>query len=164
MALLADGSIVQWGKGMRLYPVPAKAKNIVAISAGSDHALALRNDGKVLTWDANRYGQLDIPTDIGTVVAISAGLQYSLVLTSKAKVIGWGTNTYGQLKVPANLTDVVGIAAGHANSAVALNSGREVTFGANAFGALASRTPTKSARSALGRLESTLTPSALRTP
>ena len=142
MALLADGTVVQWGKAMRAYPVPAQVYNIIAISAGVDHALALRSDGKVLAWGANQYGQINVPADLTNAVSIAAGLQYSLVLTSDAKVIGWGTNTYGVRKIPALLQNIVRISAGYANSAIVLNSGNVVTLGAKEFGSLTTRTPT----------------------
>ena len=34
LALLGDGTVKQWGKAMCLYPVPAAAYEIIAISAG----------------------------------------------------------------------------------------------------------------------------------
>ena len=83
--------------------------NITAISAGSGHSLALRNDGTVWAWGSNFNGQLgigvaggyrSIPVQVqglGNIIAISAGTGHSLALRNDGTVWAWGGNRYGQL-------------------------------------------------------------------
>jgi alpha-tubulin suppressor-like RCC1 family protein len=86
---------------------------ITAISAGKDHSLFLRSDGKVYACGYNLYGQLGNGTDadqntpiaisttnIGTslpITAIAAGWSHSLFLRSDGKVFACGRNNFGQL-------------------------------------------------------------------
>lgn len=83
--------------------------NIVAISSGQAHGLALDRDGAVWAW--GRAAQLGNPaqtTNTGTAVKvelpsgvrvaqISAGRTHSLVLTEDGDVYSWGANASGQL-------------------------------------------------------------------
>ena len=39
---------------------PSEAKKINAIAAGSEHSMALADDGTVYTWGNNTYGQLGV--------------------------------------------------------------------------------------------------------
>jgi len=70
------------GSGLNLGQVtpPPGLSNVVAISAGVNHSLALKNDGTVVAWGNNYYGQISVPGDLTNVVAISAGSYHSLAL------------------------------------------------------------------------------------
>jgi alpha-tubulin suppressor-like RCC1 family protein len=83
--------------------------------------LALLNDGQVMAWGINRFGQLGDGTSSGpdtcdgypcsttpvpvelnlssglTVTAIAAGSGHSLALLSNGRVMAWGENDSGQL-------------------------------------------------------------------
>jgi len=121
LALLNDGKVVAWGsnsegqlgvgsKGGQLEtPLEVKGlSGVTAISAGSSESLALLEDGKVMAWGKNQFGQLgdgktedsDEPVEVkglSEVVAISAGLGYSLALLKDGKVMAWGGNETGEL-------------------------------------------------------------------
>jgi hypothetical protein len=84
----------------------------MAISAGGAHSLALKNDGTVVGWGYNAYGQASPPGGLQGVVAVSAGEEHSIALKSDGTVVGWGHNQYGQATVPAGLSNVTTIAAG----------------------------------------------------
>ena len=58
--------------------IPEYLNNIVAVSAGYEHALALSEDGEVFAWGNNDYGACDIPEDLNNIVAVSADNIYSL--------------------------------------------------------------------------------------
>ena len=110
------------------------SREIVAISAGDEHALALANDGTVWSWGKNTYGQLGNGTTTTTlrpiqveslsgIIAISAGEAHSLALCEDGTVWAWGDNASGQLgdgtittrTQPVqvlNLTDVIAVSAG----------------------------------------------------
>src|SRR5439155_2827840 len=92
--------------------VPAGLKNVIAISAGGFHSLALKRDGTVWAWGDNGVGQTDVPVDLTNAIAISAGNAFSLALRKDGTVVGWGWNNANQISVPAGLSNVVAISAG----------------------------------------------------
>ena len=57
--------------------------NIIAISAGRDHNLALKSDGTVVAWGQNNYGQTD-SQNFDDVVQIDAGWNFNLALRADA--------------------------------------------------------------------------------
>ena len=104
--------------------------DIIAISGGGDHSLALRSDGTVWAWGDNHSGQLGDGTkedkrtpvqvkDLSNVTAIFAGYVHNLALKSDGTVWAWGYNGYGQLgdgtttyrSTPVQVRDISGIIA-----------------------------------------------------
>jgi alpha-tubulin suppressor-like RCC1 family protein len=85
-------------------------KNIIAISTGADHSLALSSEGKVYAAGDNYQGQLGLGdnTDRNTftevtglndknIIAISTNADHSLALSGSGKVYATGDNGDGQL-------------------------------------------------------------------
>lgn len=84
---------------------------IVSVSAGSRHSLALSADGHVYSWGWGRVGQLGHgecvnayqPRRIAAlsrpVRAVSAGGMHSACITVDHHCYTWGSNTYGQLGI-----------------------------------------------------------------
>jgi alpha-tubulin suppressor-like RCC1 family protein len=105
--------IVAWGHaaGGRIDP-PAEVRNVIDISAGGGHSLALKDDGTVLAWGANEDGQASPPEVYQDAVAVEAGALHSLVLRRDGTVSAWGNNFAGQTAVPEGLSGVVAISAG----------------------------------------------------
>lgn len=129
LALCSDGSVYSWGRNtsgqlgdgttsQRNRPVAVSAsgilsgKTVIAISAGSNHSLALCSDGILVAWGWNANGELgngggsDSPVPVvvsggaltgKTVVAIAAGANHSLALCSDGTLVAWGINNNGQL-------------------------------------------------------------------
>jgi alpha-tubulin suppressor-like RCC1 family protein len=131
LALRADGTVWAWGADfggplgdggtsvesavpvqMMDFTQPAglvPLTNVVAISAGGDHSLALRADGIVWSCGNNLHGQTGLGTGlidthaarpvpgIDDVIAISSGAAYNMALKSDGTVWAWGWNTNGQL-------------------------------------------------------------------
>jgi alpha-tubulin suppressor-like RCC1 family protein len=132
MALKNDGTVYSWGRNnynqlgdntttTRTSPVQVLGvggsgylTNITAVSAGSQHSMALKNDGTVYAWGRNNSGQLgnNTTTNRGTatqvfgvsgdgfltdILKISIGDSYSMVLKNDGTVYAWGNNSYSQL-------------------------------------------------------------------
>jgi len=103
-------------------PVPVSGLGEVReVSAGGGHTLALLDDGTVMVWGRNRWGDLGTgsssgpegcsggnvtsgcartPIPVGEltgVVQVSAGDGFSLALLREGTVMAWGRNGVGQL-------------------------------------------------------------------
>ncbi len=120
-------AVIEWGYAP-LTPLTG-LKDIVAIADGETHTVALRSNGKVVSWGNDSYGQTDVPTNLNSVVAISAGFVHSLALKSDGTVVAWGNNGSGQSAPPANLVDVAAIAAGDYHSLALTRHGTVVGWG-----------------------------------
>ena len=70
--------------------IPAAATGVVAIAAGWGHSLALRNDGTIVSWGDDTYGQCDVPAAATNIIAIAAGWYDSLALRSDGSLFAWG--------------------------------------------------------------------------
>ena len=55
------------------------------ITAGGNHNLALEDDGSVVGWGDNGYGQMDVPLG-DYFVSIAAGYDYNLALRNEPRV------------------------------------------------------------------------------
>ena len=63
------------------------------------------DNGSVVGWGYNDYGQINIPQSAQSgVTAIAAGGYHSLALKSDGSVVGWGRNEYGQINIPQGLS------------------------------------------------------------
>ena len=89
--------------------------DIVQISAGYVHSMALKKDGTVLAWGRNDGGQLGnsntknqlLPVQVKggasgseyltDVVQVTAGNWHSMALKANGTVYAWGWGQYGQL-------------------------------------------------------------------
>ncbi|MGE5379947.1 MAG: S-layer homology domain-containing protein [Methylocystaceae bacterium] len=111
----------------------AAGNQLVQISAGYFHALALKNDGTVVAWGSGTNGQTNVPDGLNGVVAVSAGGYHSLALKNDGTVAAWGWNNYGQTDVPAGLSGVIAISAGGYHSLALKNDGTIVAWGRNEF-------------------------------
>ena len=125
------GTIVGWGATNTL---PAGLSNVIAISAGGDHDLALKNDGTVVAWGQNGFGQSTVPAGLEGVIAVASGGDHSVVLKADGTVVAWGWNIEGQTNVPAGLSNVVAIAASGLRSVALKSDGTVVAWGWNLLG------------------------------
>lgn len=131
--------------------------DVVDMSLGLNHTIALKADGTVVSFGSNSSGELGIGVTGGNrtspvlvnglsnVVAISTKSDFNLALKGDGTVVSWGSNLSGELgngtTIKANtptlipgLTNIVAISAG-ANHSLALRSdGRVLAWGGNASG------------------------------
>jgi alpha-tubulin suppressor-like RCC1 family protein len=149
LALKADGQIVGWGNNtFGEITIPAGLTGVVAVDAGgvtvseavttdtqflgyrndyySSFSLALKNDGSVVGWGSNDYGQITIPAGLTGVIKIAAGRRHALALKSDGTVVEWGGS---EVAVPIGLSDVVDIAAGDNRSLALQSDGSIVAWG-----------------------------------
>jgi alpha-tubulin suppressor-like RCC1 family protein len=122
LALLSDGTVMAWGdNGLRgltgqgrpdrsshTVPVPIPGiSDVIAISAGNFHSLALLKDGTIRAWGWNAHGQLGdsttedrpIPVPVfglADVAAVAAGDRFSLALRANGRPTAWGASEHGQ--------------------------------------------------------------------
>ncbi len=130
IALMQDGTLRAWGtrasgrvgdglsnkrwgesSAPALTPVVVPgADGIVQVSIGASHVLALRNDGRVLSWGSNKYGQLgrqpvqeaalDTPAlveGIDDAVHVSAGdFMVSMAVRRDGSLWVWGSRNMAQ--------------------------------------------------------------------
>jgi len=142
LALLSDGTVAAWGgnshgqlgdgtkkpnweQGLAhvlvkeevpvTHEVGGVLGHVKQVAAANEHAMALLEDGTVLTWGNDEYGQLGNGTqgferqinvnerlpkavpNLPQVTAIAAGGGSDYALTSAGSVMAWGNNTEDQL-------------------------------------------------------------------
>ena len=141
-AMPAGRLIALGDAGTMAFPAAGETAVAVALAAAQDEfGLALRADGTVRAWGANRFGQTNVPAGLGGVIAIAAGQgnrsAHALALRSDGTVVGWGDNTFQQANPPDGLREVVAIAAGELHSLALTRAGRVVAWGNPGRGAIA---------------------------
>ena len=132
LALCTDGTLAAWGRnssgqlgnGVTLSSGGSQAvlvdtsgalvgKRVIAVAAGGFHSLALCEDGTLVAWGSNAFGQLgnnatinsNVPVRVDltgvlagkTVTAIAAGGNHSLALCADGTLAAWGYNNDGEL-------------------------------------------------------------------
>jgi len=127
------GTVVSWGSDVAgKTNIPAGLNDVIAVAAGLDHGLALRENGTVVAWGDNGSGQIDVPPFLSDVVAVSSGWSFSMALRADGTVVTWG---YPSTVVPLGLSNVVAIAAGGSQFCLALRADRTVVaWGYNGSG------------------------------
>lgn len=127
---LSVQGVVAWGwSSYEILNAPSTVTNVVALSAGKIHNLALRADGTVVAWGSNIGGACDVPPGLNDVVAIAAGNGFSLALKSNGTVVGWGSNAEGDLDIPIGLNDAVAISTLQGSSFAIRADGTVVGWG-----------------------------------
>lgn len=95
-------------KTIRSKQAPAKVeslKNIISLTAGAYHLLALDKNGNVWGWGQSGFGETGCPgfyvatpcIALKNATQIAAGEYYSIALDHSGQVWTWGHNFYGQL-------------------------------------------------------------------
>ncbi|MBT3274423.1 MAG: hypothetical protein HN368_14795 [Spirochaetales bacterium] len=137
--------------------------DIIAVAAGNDHSMALKNDGTVWTWGSNGSGQLGNPTYavdstlpvqvvglggagfLTGVVSIAAEYYQSFALRNDGTVVAWGYNVDDQLGdgTGANsafpiqvFTDAAAISSGSFHTLALKNDGTVWAWGEDSYGEL----------------------------
>lgn len=131
-----QSSVMAWGDNSGGQTnAPGNLTDIVAISGGDYHSLALRHDGTLIAWGYNGDGQATAPTNALRFVAIASGAAHNLAIKENGAPVAWGRNDYGQINIPSTATNnVLALAAGDAHSLALMGSGTVVAWGDNSYG------------------------------
>lgn len=177
VALSQDGTVHTWGSnqhgqigrgasgGSQTTPFQVPGiSDVVAVTTGHYHSLALRSDGSVWGWGYNGLGQLGDGSNSNRAapvrvlgshifVKIAAGRDMSYAIRSDGTLWAWGLNTDGQLgdgtttnrTSPVRvgtLTNVVDVAGGRDHGLAVLSDGSLWAWGWNQYGQLGDGTTT----------------------
>ena len=110
----------------------------MAIAAGASNSVALKNDGTVVAWGDNSYGECNVPPGLSNVVALASGggsAVHFVVVKADGTLAVWGSYLGKQSDVPPGMTNAVAAADG-AYHALALISSRPLSLRAPVSSAL----------------------------
>ena len=134
---LEPGSVLAWGRNSNgSTDVPGGLKGVVALTAGSSHTLALRNDGTVVSWGLGAISPVTPQLMLTDVVAISACWNQSIALKRDGTVVTWDVLGYHQTQVPDEARDVKSVASGQHHVLALKRDGSVVAWGDNNYGQL----------------------------
>lgn len=178
LALMNDGTVMAWGRNdvgqlgigtttgpetcMSELPcsrTPVQVKGlsgVKAIATGYDHSLALLNNGTVVAWGRNHWGELGTgatgtkvcgdgwlcnptPTSIAGlngVTEVATGHSQSLALLGDGTVKAWGINGADTPVSVNGLSGVTAIASGWLHNLALLDDGTVMAWGYNSNGQL----------------------------
>lgn len=145
VALKADGSMVAWGYNEHgECNVPA-GNDYSRVFAGGYHiedmfefryyecnSIALKNNGEVVTWGDNTYGQLNLPQG-NDFVKVESGYGSNVVLRADSTLVAWGSNDYGECNVPSG-HDYLDFGAGYAYGIALKADGSIIRWGSSGNG------------------------------
>lgn len=173
-AITTGGAVACWGDNydgqlgnlgttdpdpFTLFAIDGLGSGVLDVSAGDDHACALRTDGSVRCWGRNGQGQLGdgsstdrfppVPVaGLGGVAQVGAGGSHSCARTDAGGVQCWGNNGSGQLgdnepwfrstpiAVPGLDSGVTALSTGAFHNCAVAAGGAVKCWGANASGQL----------------------------
>jgi hypothetical protein len=100
-ALRSDGDIDFLYNIIRLPPL-LPGLRYVEVAAGGAHMMARRNDGTIVTWGDNTYGQNNVPLlPLGvSYVGLDGGSYHTVARRSDGTLAAWGDNRWSQLRLP----------------------------------------------------------------
>ena len=115
------------------FPRAFAAISCVFVFVGID-ATAIAQEGIVVGWGSNTYGESIAPTDLGQCTQIAAGSYHTAVIQLVGNVKAWGYNSHGQTDVPTGLGACTQIAAGERHTVALQQSGIVRAWGYNDYG------------------------------
>jgi hypothetical protein len=102
------------------------------VAGGGGQSLALLNNGTVIAWGQNSYGQGSVPTNLAGVTMIASGWYHNVALLTNGNLTAWGLNAaglYNLTTIPADATNVAVISAQALHSLALRSNGTVVAWG-----------------------------------
>ena len=138
VGLSNDGKVYVWGiggigaTGIDLKQIPEEVKNakIAYVAAGTDHIIAIGEDGKFYGWGSNRFAQYDVndvilnnpnlepvpdavrngELDVAHIKKVTCGFQASAILMDDGTLYIWGNKqAYANMDRLIGRTDIVDV-------------------------------------------------------
>ena len=94
-AILTDGSVRVWGSEIEaVYEVPDSiGNNATSIVGGLGHFTVLLNNGTVVSWGDDFYGQGSAPS-LSNIVAIYSGFHHNYAVDASGNIHTWGLSGF----------------------------------------------------------------------
>ncbi|KAJ8973609.1 hypothetical protein NQ317_010046 [Molorchus minor] len=131
-------------------------EDVISVASGQHHTVVLRENGTVLSWGENKFGQLGVDPNVANsfvplevfsneaLQTVYAGWTHSAALTKSGEVFTWGRNSYGQLgaerdipykpeEIPT-LKDVSQLSVGSEHNLAVTKDGKLYSWGWNDHG------------------------------
>ncbi len=125
-----EHNVTCWGiDGFNLFPL----NNGRQMSTGGLHVCVIDDEGLWCYRGGNKYGELEVPTDLKNPRQVAVGLHHTCTLDDNG-VKCWGRNDFGETNIPV-LNDPRWITAG-GNFTCALDGDSVVCWGLNNYGQL----------------------------
>ena len=105
---------------------------IVRVAAGKWHNIALLENGNIIPWGVNRYGQLGDGTLADSILDVDAGTMATLLARTDGTAWAVGNNALNDSAVPVEIvgvTDVVSVAAQDTGGILLAGDGTAWGFG-----------------------------------
>jgi hypothetical protein len=108
LVLTGDNNLVGWGRApsIDVQAIPEEAyfeSPIIDIAVGYDHAVILKENGQIVSWDKDGVQFFNKTENQYKIVQIDAYNEFTLALTEVGTLAGWGTSRYGQQNIPKEL-------------------------------------------------------------
>lgn len=160
-ALLADGTVLTWGRvgdgaptPQVATPKPVAITSVKQISAGGEHVCALLANKTVSCWGRSDFGQLgdgsantpgsasraDTPQTVpglGEVLEVETGAYHTCAVLADRTIKCWGDNGHGQLGAPSPATSSTPLAVPGLEDVVHLALGTDFSCALLGSGAVA---------------------------
>ncbi|KAJ8956887.1 hypothetical protein NQ318_014304 [Aromia moschata] len=123
-------------------------EDVISVASGQHHTVVLRENGTVLSWGENKFGQLGVDPNVANITrrynqSMLVGL--TVLLSPKMETyFSWGRNSYGQLgaerdtpykpqKIPL-LSNVIQLSLGSEHNLSVTGDGKLYSWGWNEHG------------------------------
>eukprot|EP00929_Paragymnodinium_shiwhaense_P021512 TRINITY_DN14013_c0_g2_i1.p1 TRINITY_DN14013_c0_g2~~TRINITY_DN14013_c0_g2_i1.p1 ORF type:complete len:172 (-),score=25.69 TRINITY_DN14013_c0_g2_i1:67-582(-) len=111
--------------------LPRGLEAALDVSVGTEHSCALANDGSVICWGEDNYGQSSPPPETnGGIVALSSGTYHTCAMNARGSVSCWGSNGFGRSGVPEG-TVWRSVSGGATHSCAISQIGQVICWGSN---------------------------------
>jgi alpha-tubulin suppressor-like RCC1 family protein len=127
-----DPMLVVWGDNYSTQStVPWDFPGVTSMAGGGGSAsggftLAVTNQGRIVAWGVDNYGQTDVPTGLSNVVAVTAGGDQCAALKADRTVVQWGRPF---ARIPDSVTNITAISAGYQHFLALRADGTVATWG-----------------------------------